>query len=121
MKTIRQPTSTPSEPGPPGSTAHVLGWLAGLALLVVPVFVAGVLATAGGMLEVLVRSGVTEPQVWDAERTFPWLYIAAFGVCLGGIAFGCVRSPGFRRGALPATALAVGLLGGIVLIGFLLA
>ena len=74
-------------------TWQALGWLSGLGLLVIPVFVAGVLSTAGGVLETLLSSELSEPQAWDAERTFPWLYVAALVVGLGWVTYGSVRIP----------------------------
>ncbi len=88
--------------------ARVLGWVSGLALLVVPWIAAGVLATVGTMVG---------PASWEAERTFPWLLLAAFLGGLGGIAYGSVRISGFRGGALPGAAIAMlVLVGGYIVI-----
>lgn len=100
-------------------TWQALGWLSGLGLLVIPVFVAGVLSTAGGVLETLLSSELSEPQAWDAERTFPWLYVAALVVGLGWVTYGSVRIPGFRRGAIPGTAVALAVMGGLLLLGLI--
>ncbi len=101
-------------------TGQVLGWLSGLGLLMVPVLVAGVLATAGGMLEVLLSPELSDPQHWDAERTFPWLYLAAFVSGFGWIVYGSVRIPRCRRGAVPGTAITFAVLAGIYVLGRIL-
>ena len=77
---------------------RALGWASGLALLPAPWVVAGVLATAVTMVG---------PDSWDAESTFPWFLLAAFATALGWIAYGSVRITGFRRGAVPGTAVAL--------------
>ena len=89
-------------------TNRVIGWLSGLGLLVVPWIAAGVLATVATMVG---------PESWDAETTFPWLVLATLAVGLGGIAYGSLRISGFRRGALPAAAIALVVIGGIYLLG----
>ncbi len=88
----------PQQPTPKEENGRILGWLSGLGLLFVPWVSAGVLATGGGMLG---------PDSWDAERTFPWLLLATFVASLGWVTYGIVRIPGFRRGALPGTAIAL--------------
>jgi len=92
-------------------TGQVLGWLSGLALLIVPGIAAGVLATVGTMVG---------PESWDAERTFPWLLLAALVVGLGWVVYGSVRINGFRRGALPGAAIALVVIGGIYVLGVVL-
>jgi len=92
-------------------TGQVLGWLSGLALLIVPGIVAGVLATVGTMVG---------PESWEPETTFPWLLLAAFVIGLGWVVYGSVRISGFRRGALPGTAIALAVIGGIYVIGVVL-
>ncbi len=92
--------------------ARVLGWLAGLGLLVVPVIVAGVLATIGTMVG---------PESWSAERTFPWLLLVAFVADLCCLVYGSVRISGFRRGALRGAAIALLVGGGIYTLGAVLA
>jgi hypothetical protein len=88
------------------SSTVALGWVCGLGLLVVPWLGAGILATFISLLD----SEALEP-----ERTFPWLVLAVLLAGLGGLAYGSVRVPGFRRGAVPATAIALVLLiGGFV-------
>ena len=119
MTTMRVP-ATPGQTHREG-TGRVLGWLAGLGLLVVPIVVAGVLATIGGMLEELLVRGLSEPQTLDAERTFPLLYLAALFLHLVAIVAASVRIPGFRRGAVPGTLIALSVLGGVLVVGFLLA
>ncbi len=94
----------PQEPVDHERPARVLGWLSGLGLLVVPWVAAGVLATLGTMVG---------PESWDAERTFPWLLPVGFVAGLGWIVFGSLRIRGFRRGALPGTAIALAVVGGI--------
>ena len=84
----------------------VLGWLAGLGLLVVPWVAAGILATLGALVG---------PESWEPERTFPWLLLVTLVVGLSGIALGSVRNKCFRRGALPATAIAVLVIAAVVL------
>ncbi len=88
------------------ATGRVLGWVSGLGLLVVPWIVAGVLATA---------AGVAGQENWNPEVTFPWFLLAAFLTGLGWIGYGCARMPGFRRGALPGTAIALTAIAGIYL------
>jgi Ni/Fe-hydrogenase subunit HybB-like protein len=92
-------------------SGRVLGWLSGLGLLVVPWIAAGVLATAGTMVG---------PESWDAERTFPWLVLAALVVGLGWVAYGSVRISGFRRGALPGTGIALAVFGAIYVLSAIL-
>ena len=99
------------ERAPGERDARVLGWLSGLALLVVPWIAAGVLATVGTMVG---------PESWDAERTFPWLLLAALVACLGWVVYGSVRISGFRRGALPGAAIALVVIGGIYVFGVVL-
>lgn len=115
MEMLHQPAT--AEPSVREGTGQALGWLSGLGLLVVPVFVAGVLATAAGMLEVLLTRELSDPQRWDAERTFPWLYLVAFVAGLGWIAYGSLRIRGFRRGALPGTAITFTVMVGFSLLG----
>ena len=92
-------------------TGRVLGWLSGLALLVVPWIAAGLLATVGTMVG---------PEGWDAERAFPWLLLAALVAGLGWVVYGSVRISGFRRGALPGAAIALVVIGGIYVLGVVL-
>lgn len=92
-------------------TGRALGWLSGLALLVVPWIAAGVLATVGTMVG---------PESWDAERTFPWLLLATLLAGLGWVVYGSVRISGFRRGALPGAAIALVVIGGIYVLGVVL-
>jgi len=92
-------------------TSRVLGWVSGLGLLVVPWIAAGIFATIGTM---------GGPGGWDAERTFPWLLLGAFVGGLGWITYGSVRIRGFRRGAVPGTAIALVLVGAIYLLGLVL-
>ena len=92
-------------------TGRVLGWVSGLALLVVPWIAAGVLATVGTMLG---------PEGWDAERTFPWLLLATLVAGLGWVVYGSVRISGFRRGALPGAAITLVVIGGIYVLGVVL-
>lgn len=92
-------------------TGRVLGWLSGLGLLVVPWIAAGVLATVGTMVG---------PEGWDAEHTFPWLLLGTLVTGLGWVAYGSVRISGFRRGALPGTAIALVVIGAIYALGALL-
>jgi Ni/Fe-hydrogenase subunit HybB-like protein len=88
--------------------SRVLGWLSGLALLVVPWIAAGVLATIGTMVG---------PASWDAERTFPWLLLTALVGCLGWVVYGSVRINGFRRGAIPGATIALVVIGATYLLG----
>ena len=92
-------------------TGWVLGWASGLALLVAPWIVAGVLATVATMVR---------PDGWEAESTFPWLLLVAFMVGLGWVIYGSVRIRGFRRGAIPGTAVALTVIAGIYLLGLAL-
>ena len=92
-------------------TGRVLGWLSGLALLVVPWIAAGVLATVGTMVG---------PESWHAERTFPWLLLATLVTGLGWVIYGSVRISGFRRGGLPGAAIALVVIGGIYVLGAVL-
>jgi len=92
-------------------TGRVLGWLSGLALLVVPGIAAGVLATLGTMVG---------PDSWDAERTFPFLLLATLVGGLGWVVYGSVRISGFRRGALPGAAIALVVIGAIYVLGVVL-
>jgi len=92
-------------------TCRVLGWLSGLALLIVPGITAGVLATVGTMVG---------PESWEPEHTFPWLLLAAFVVGLGWVVYGSVRIRGFRRGALPGAAIALAVIAGIYVLGVVL-
>jgi hypothetical protein len=84
---------------------RLVGWVSGLALLVVPWIIAGVLATA---------VTTVGPASWDAETTFPWLLLAAYSAGIGWIVYGCVRIQGFRHGALPGTAVALIMIAGIL-------
>jgi hypothetical protein len=93
--------TNPEDPG------RVLGWVSGLALLIVPWIVAGMLATAVTMVG---------PDSWDAESTFPWLSLVAFAAGIGWIIYGSVRIRGFRRGAFPGTAVALTTIAGIYLV-----
>ena len=77
---------------------RALGWASGLALLVAPWVVAGILATAVTMVG---------PDGWDAESTFPWALLAAFSAGIGWIVYGSTRISGFRHGAVPGTAIAL--------------
>ena len=105
MTSRRPGTRTADEKADESSTV-ALGWACGLGLLVVPWLGAGILATFMSVLD----SEALEP-----ERTFPWLVLAVLLAGLGGLAYGSVRVPGFRRGAVPATAIALVLLvGGFV-------
>ena len=94
-----------------GPNGRALGWLSGLALLVVPWVAAGVLATVGTMVG---------PESWSAERSFPWLLLASLAGCLGWVGYGSLRISGFVRGALPGAAIALGLIGGIYVLGVVL-
>ncbi|MGD9959385.1 hypothetical protein [Nocardioides sp.] len=89
-------------------TGRVLGWASGLALLIFPWIGAGILAT------VVTFVG---PDDWDPESTFPWLLLAAFSTGVGWIIYGSVSIPGFRRGAIPGTAIALTTIAGIYLVG----
>lgn len=109
----------PTSPATAEQGARVLGWISGLGLLVVPVVVAGVLATAGGMVEELATPTDSGPERWQPERVFPWLHLGAGAAGLAWIAYGSVRIDGFRRGALPGTTVALVVLGGIYAAGFL--
>jgi hypothetical protein len=97
----------PGERAAQERAGRVLGWLSGLALLVVPWVAAGVLATVGTMVR---------PDRWDAESTFPWLLLATLVGGLGWVVYGSVRISGFRRGALPGAAIAVLVMGVIYLL-----
>ena len=66
---------------------RALGWASGLALLVAPWVVAGILATAVTMVG---------PDGWDAESAFPWALLAAFSAGIGWIVYGQ------RGSAIPA-------------------
>lgn len=103
----------PQEPTQREENGRILGWLSGLGLLVVPWVGAGMLATVGGMLG---------PESWDAERTFPWLLLSTCVAGLGWVTYGSVRIRGFRRGALPGTAMALTVIGvvSLLLLVFLL-
>lgn len=91
----------------PDDTGRVLGWVSGLALLIVPWIVAGMLATAVTMVG---------PDSWDAESTFPWLLLVAFAAGIGWIIYGSVRIRGFRRGAFPGATVALTTIAGIYLV-----
>ncbi len=88
---------------------RVLGWLSGLGLAVVPWIAAGLLASIAGAIG---------GESWNPETTFPWVLLASFVGMLGGIAYGSLRIPGFRRGA--ALGAAVALAGVLVLVGLVL-
>lgn len=92
-------------------SGRVLGWLSGLALVVVPWVVAGVLATVGT---------IVRPDSWGAERTFPWLLLVTFVVGLAAVAYGSVRISGFRRGALGGAMIALFVMVGGYLLGLVL-
>lgn len=98
------PERAPGERAARERTGRLLGWLSGLALLVVPWIAAGVLATVATMVG---------PGSWDAESTFPWLLLATLVLGLGWVVYGSVRIGGFVRGALPAVAIALVVIGGI--------
>lgn len=83
---------------------RVLGWVSGLALLIVPWIMAGILATAVTM---------GGPDSWDAESTFPWLLLAGFSGGISWIIYGSVRIRGFRHGAVPGAAVALTTTAGI--------
>ena len=101
----------PQEPIDREGPGRVLGWLSGLGLLVAPWVAAGVLATLGTMVG---------PESWEAERTFPWLLLVGFVAGLGWIVFGSLRISGFRRGALPGTAISLSVLAGIYVLATVL-
>ncbi len=92
-------------------TGRTLGWLSGLGLLVVPWIAAGMLSTIGAL---------AGQEAWGAERTFPWLLLGTVVAGLGWVAYGSVRILGFRRGALPGTAIALVVVGAIYLLGLVL-
>ncbi|ANH39631.1 hypothetical protein I601_3224 [Nocardioides dokdonensis FR1436] len=75
----------------------VLGWICGLGLLVVPWIGAGVLATLASF----------GPESWAPERSFPWLLLAGTVGWLGWLVVASLRLDGFRRGAVPGTAIAI--------------
>ncbi len=92
------------------TSGRVLGWLSGLGVAFVPWVAAGVLSTVGG---------IVGGEAWSPETTFPWLALGAFVTTVGWLAYGSVRIPGFRRGALLGASLAlagVGLLVGLALL-----
>lgn len=86
---------------------RVLGWISGLGLLVVPWFVAGFVATAATMVG---------SSSWSAERVFPWAFPAAVAIGLLWVAFGSLRISQFARGAIPGTAISLGVIGAIYLV-----
>ncbi len=85
---------------------RVFGWLSGLGLAIVPWIAAGLLATI---------SGAVGGESWNPETTFPWWLLAAFVAMLGWLVLGSRRIPGFRRGAVMGSAVAV--VGLLVLVG----
>lgn len=89
------------------SNGRVLGWISGLALLIAPVAIAGILATAGTMVG---------PDSWYAESTFPWLLLVAFSAGIGWVVYGSARIEGFRRGAVPGTTVALTAITGVYLL-----
>lgn len=92
-------------------SSRVLGWICGLSLVVAPWIVAGVLATVVSLVG---------PDSWDPETSFPWLLLAAFVTGLGGLVYGSVRNRGFRRGALPGAAVALGIAVGLYVVALVL-
>jgi hypothetical protein len=92
------------------ANGRVFGWVSGLGLLVVPWFVAGILATAGTMVG---------PSSWDAERTFPWFLLGTFVLGLVWVVIGSLRISNFARGAIPGTAISLGVTGAIYVIGLI--
>lgn len=73
----------------------VSGWLSGLGIVVIPWIASGIVSTF-----------LPEP-----ETMFPWVLLAAFVAMIGWIAYGSVRIPRFRRGALTGSAIALGAVG----------
>ena len=90
--------------------SRVFGWISGLALIVVPWMVAGFIATASTMVG---------PSDWSAERVFPWALLAGLAVGLVWVVFGSLRSRSFARGAIPGTAISLGLMGAVYVIGLI--
>lgn len=72
-----------------------MGWLSGLGIAVVP----------------WVASGIVSTFLPDPETTFLWVLLAALVAMVGWIAYGIVRIPGFRRGALLGSAISLGVVG----------
>ena len=73
----------------------VLGWLSGLGIVVIPWIASGIVSTF-----------LPEP-----ETSFPWVFLAAFVVMVGWIAYGSARIPRFRRGALLGSVIVLGVVG----------
>ncbi len=73
----------------------VLGWLSGLGIVVIPWIASGIVSTF-----------LPEP-----ETSFPWVFLAAFVVMVGWIAYGSARIPRFRRGAVVGSVIVLGVVG----------
>ncbi len=83
-------STTPStQPG------RIWGWLSGLGLMIAPWLVAGVVSTFTP----------------DPEAVFPWAFLAALVGMLGWIAYGSVRLPGFRKGGIAGSVIALATFG----------
>lgn len=64
---------------------------------------------------------MTGRESWEPERTFPWLLLATGLVNAGWLVYASLRIPGFRRGAVPATAIAVVVIAAVGTAGVVLA
>ena len=70
----------------------MLGWVSGLSLLLAPWIVAGIISTLTP----------------DPEAAFPWGFAFGFVAMAAWIGFGSWRIPGFRKGGLMGSAMALG-------------
>lgn len=76
---------------------RALGWVSGLGIVVIPWIASGIVSTF-----------LPEP-----EASFRWVFLAAFVAMIGWIAYGSVRVPRFKRGALLGSAIALGIVGAL--------
>ncbi len=96
---MTQPVESPrTRPPMPTSSARALGWICGLGLVIVPWVGAGIVAT------LVTLTGI---ESLNAEQTYPWFLAASAVVYLGGLVYGSMRLPGFRRGAVLGALVAV--------------
>ncbi len=86
----------------PARDGRILGWISGLGIVAVPWIVSGIVSTF-----------TSEPETW-----FPWVFFVAFVAMVGWIVYGIVHFPGFRRGSLIGSAIALGVV--VVLLGLLI-
>jgi len=74
---------------------RVLGWVSGLGIVIIP----------------WIGSGIVSTFLPEPEKAFQWVLLVTFVAMIGWIAYGSVRIPRFRRGALLGSAIALGIVG----------